>query len=650
MYFQKRIRIEYRPDIDGLRGLAVTSVILFHLFPEFFPGGFIGVDFFFVISGYLISSILFIEIDQQHFSLQDFYARRIRRIFPALILVMTATLLAGYPLLLSNEYQHLGKHALAGSTFTSNFTLWYESGYFDLESYTKPFLHLWSLAIEEQFYIFWPIFIWIMWRLNLNRLLWVFGILLASFICNVALANINPIADFYSPLTRFWELLLGALLPLLAFNHSQSRQNFYALLGAILGILGILLISKDRNFPGFWALLPTLSAFFLILAGKDSWINSRLLCSRSLVWLGLISYPLYLWHWSLISLSYILNNGMPSMQWRASLLLISVVLSIGTYLAIEKPIRFGLNKRFNTYACTGGLFFVGLFGLWILTSHGLPNRHPKYELIAKARNEWGYPGNLKPFIYRNMKFYEEKSMENDEVLYIGDSNIEQYYPRIENVIKKNPDKTYSAIFATIPGCTPLVNVKTGENDVCQKHMEATLQLAITRPSIKRVVIGGLWYWLDNRNYTFATDEKLPIKMGSKGYDLAMASLSNYIAILTANKKEVTIVLNIPMGAELAPEHILERNLFRFPQVFQLRSSQVSLSKLEEQYAVIKKDLTNIALENKIGLIDPTKFLCVNDVCSGFRDDFDPIYKDAVHLRSSYAKNYATFIDLTILKN
>src|ERR1700733_4490859 len=213
---------KYRPDIDGLRAIAVVLVVYFHAFPDAMPGGFVGVDIFFVISGFLITGIIVRELDQQRFGLLAFYARRIRRIFPALIVVLGATLVLGWLWMLPAAYAQLSADVFASAAFVSNIALWLQSGYFDIASGKKPLLHLWSLGIEEQFYLFWPLILMLAarWRLNILAVASVIGI--ASFILNVALIGPGPGATFYLPFTRAWELLAGAAL---ACGWHQLRQT-----------------------------------------------------------------------------------------------------------------------------------------------------------------------------------------------------------------------------------------------------------------------------------------------------------------------------------------------------------------------------------------------------------------------------------------
>lgn len=205
-------KLNYRPDIDGLRALAVMLVVGFHMFPNILVNGFIGVDIFFVISGYLITGIILEGLHSKKFNFLEFYARRIRRIFPSLILVLCACFFAGWFILFKEEYAQLGLHILGGGGFFSNWILLLESGYFDNAGHTKPLLHLWSLSIEEQFYIAWPLVLWFGYRRKWNILRVTIGIAAASLFLNVIEINFNPTTTFYLPFTRFWELLFGALL------------------------------------------------------------------------------------------------------------------------------------------------------------------------------------------------------------------------------------------------------------------------------------------------------------------------------------------------------------------------------------------------------------------------------------------------------
>lgn len=335
----------YRPDIDGLRAVAVLSVVGFHAFPDLLPGGFIGVDIFFVISGYLISSIIFKGLDGGYFSFKEFYARRARRIFPALILVLVATLVFGWLVLLPDELQKLGLHAAAGAGFVANLALIGEAGYFDNSADAKPLLHLWSLGIEEQFYIVFPLLMWAIWKTRIKVIYVLAAAVFLSFYANIYLVSRLPVEAFYSPISRFWELIVGSLLAWLTIYHkpavNKASANVCSALGAGLLVCGLVFIREDMSFPGYWALMPTLGAALLIGAGPGAGLNQRVLSSSVVVWFGLISYSLYLWHWPLLSFARIIYNAPPPLDVRIALVLAAIGLAWLSLQFVEKPFRFG---------------------------------------------------------------------------------------------------------------------------------------------------------------------------------------------------------------------------------------------------------------------------------------------------------------------
>ena len=372
----------YRPDIDGLRAIAVSAVVIHHAFPEWFPGGFIGVDIFFVISGYLISSIILANLARNRFSFADFYARRVKRIFPALFLVLAFTLVYGWFVLLPLEYKAVGKHAVAGSFFVSNFAFWQEAGYFDATAVEKPLLHLWSLAIEEQFYMFWPLVLVVLHRVGLPKRLWILVLLLASLAFNLWLVRQDLNSAFYNPLGRFWEMMMGAFLAAsrpsadAPAGGSGTKAQWLSSLGIVLLVAVMIQLDPERRFPGGWAFAGTLATCLLIAAGPRGWFNRHVLSSKPMVWIGLISYPLYLWHWPLLAYPHIENSGPPPALQQAGWVLLAVLLAWLTYRLVETPIRFGAWRkfRFTTVALSTGVAMTGLTGFTIYKQEGQPER------------------------------------------------------------------------------------------------------------------------------------------------------------------------------------------------------------------------------------------------------------------------------------
>ncbi|SFD16607.1 acyltransferase family protein [Massilia yuzhufengensis] len=381
--------LAYRRDIDGLRAVAVLAVVIFHAFPAVLRGGFIGVDIFFVISGFLISSILLRELQQGVFSFAGFYARRVKRIFPALILVIAACLAFGWLALFPDEYEQLGKHVVGGAGFAANFFYWAQVGYFDTASDTKPLLHLWSLGIEEQFYILWPVVLLAAWRLRLNLLMVAAVLAMVSFAVNVGFIAQHPTATFYSPASRAWELLLGAGLACLHARPAGSglgkwSPNLVAWTGVALLAAGLALITRERHFPGWFALLPALGALLLIGAGPQAWFNRVVLSNRLMVWVGLISYPLYLWHWPLLSFAQIIESREPSPAIRAGAVLLAILLAWLTYRVMERPLRAGA-ARGKVAALCALMLAIAATGAYIYLNGGLPGRKPVQDNLANHK-------------------------------------------------------------------------------------------------------------------------------------------------------------------------------------------------------------------------------------------------------------------------
>ncbi|MES2400325.1 MAG: acyltransferase family protein [Pseudomonadota bacterium] len=369
----------YRPDIDGLRAVAILTVLGFHFFPAIVTGGFIGVDIFFVISGYLISGILREQLEENRFSLMGFYSRRITRIFPALILVLLACFVYGWFSLLATDFKQLGKHIAGGAAFISNFQLLNETGYFAGAIETKPLLHLWSLSIEEQYYLVWPLLLWFAFRRGWNLIAVVLVLLVGSFALNITTVQTSPSAAFYLPQTRFWELFSGAALACVRWRANPLAPSLVtrcfnaqaqAIAGSSLIIAGLVFIKADQNFPGWWALLPTLGTVLLLSAGPKAFINHRFLANRGMVATGLISYPLYLWHWPLLSFWKIQSASKPSVESLLLVLCLSIVLAGLTYWLVERPFRFGKWRTGKAFWLFIAVLIIGAAGLQGYTSNG----------------------------------------------------------------------------------------------------------------------------------------------------------------------------------------------------------------------------------------------------------------------------------------
>lgn len=403
--------LKYRADIDGLRAIAVLAVVAYHAFPKKIQGGFIGVDIFFIISGFLISTILFQSLDAGNYSTLDFYRRRIKRIFPALLLVLTSTLLFGWFFLLTDEYRQLGKHVAGGAGFISNLLLWGEAGYFDASADTKPLLHLWSLAVEEQFYIFWPLILAATWKKHWNLLIIVI-LAFASFVINLFYVGENATAAFYSPLSRFWELMIGSMLAYVLLYKPQlveKYKNIQSAAGFSLLAVGLVLIDHSRQFPGWWALLPTLGATLIISAGPTAFLNRHVLSSRLFVWFGLISYPLYLWHWPIFSFLHIVVSASPTRNNKLVAIALSILLAWLTYRLIEKPLRAPAVGHRATVSLAMIMAVVGTAGYFVFFNGGMEGTG--YRMAGKNEFSRYFENSYPEWHYTKTQGMEEKYRE-----------------------------------------------------------------------------------------------------------------------------------------------------------------------------------------------------------------------------------------------
>jgi peptidoglycan/LPS O-acetylase OafA/YrhL len=484
----------YRPDIDGLRAIAVLLVMWFHAFPEAMPGGFIGVDIFFVISGFLITGILVRELDQQRFSLLGFYMRRIRRIFPALILVLGVTLVLGWLWMLPAAYAQLSADVFASAAFVSNIALLLQSGYFDIESGRKPLLHLWSLGIEEQFYLFWPLILMLAARLRLSLLAVASVIGLASFALNVALIGSDPVATFYLPFTRAWELLAGAVLACgwHQLRHSGAASNWRAAIGLLLIAVAAGILDSKSAFPGWWAVLPVAGAA-LLLSAPAAWGCRHLLSSPAMVRIGLISYPLYLWHWPLLVFFGIIKFAPLTLLERVLVVGLSFALAWLTYRLVEIPFRFGRPTRLRVAALCSGMVLVALAGGVIVEGRGFDFRlPPEIRDMTEVRTDsskWRFHQCLLDLSHE-MSFADSCVDRNRRPLILlwGDSTAGALLPGLR---KAQETRDFGIAQFTSNSCIPALNTDVAGVPNCRAINDKVLALARNiKPDI--VLLHSTW--------------------------------------------------------------------------------------------------------------------------------------------------------------
>jgi peptidoglycan/LPS O-acetylase OafA/YrhL len=645
-----------RRDLDGLRAIAILSVLGYHAFGGAVPGGYVGVDVFFVISGFLISSIIFVALKQGSFSFIDFYSRRARRIFPALIVVLIAVMLIGSYSLLPDEFAQLGKHVAAGAAFVANVVLYRESGYFDHAAELKPLLHLWSLGVEEQFYLFWPLVLVLAWRVRRVSVL-IIALGLVSFALNVLRIRGHEMSTFYLPFSRLWELLAGGLLayrgqrhgPLVSGKEKRLDPNVASLVGLALIVIAVFGLQRTMLYPGWWALLPIVGTCALIWAGEAAWVNRALLGARPMVFIGLISYPLYLWHWPLLSFERIVDPDHMTSAVRFALLAAAFVLAWLTYRLAEIPIRINRRKGFAAIAMTMLIAVIGVFGF--LSARGdLRPRSAQFGLdkLVAAAAARAYPGpNLHP-VGHGWSALMRQGTNRSTVLFIGDSFIEQYYPRIDQVLQEDPQGTRSVIYASSGGCLPIPGVTEIHHALCATLIQQATEYA-TQPEVKAVVIGANWlgYFLpQNRDprydYRIAMDSG-----GAQRIDEPMASaralsqLSTMISKLRKAGKSVYLILPSANELRFDPRRMIERSWGNMS--FSINAPIIARSTLIGSMEPIRSELKATSVASGSNLLDPMDTLCAK-MCSALLEDGVPIYMDGDHLNPEYVRREVRFLD------
>lgn len=636
---------KYRPDIDGLRAIAVLSVVLYHAFPSLIRGGFVGVDIFFVISGFLISTIIISNLENNRFSFTEFYARRVKRIFPALLLVLISSYVAGWHILFADEYKQLGKHIAGGAGFISNFLLWDESGYFDTTAEIKPLLHLWSLGIEEQFYIFWPLILWAAWKVRLNLLTLTILFFSISLVWNIEHIASDPVSTFYLPAARSWELLAGCILAYLTLHpgkwptkltrHLQpllgkiiyapnvtppgtTLRDVQSILGAMLLLTGFCFTTSKSAFPGWWALLPTTGAVLIISAGSAAWFNRTILASRLFVWIGLISFPLYLWHWPLLTFARIVESQEPAPQIRIAAVAASVILAWLTYRVVERPLRSG-DSAFKTPILLALMVLVGIAGYVTYHRDGLSFR-PNIRSAERINSQfvgpiWKYTQNktcLDKYPFKDADNYSywfcmASSEAAPTVLLIGNSYANQIYSGFVDhpVLNKNSilsigdcDLARGSEGPAIPGNkTPCIG------DGPARQLELIERIVSKNDSIEYVIIDGLSY-TPNAEY--------------------IANLEKLVSTYASHNKKIII---------FHPHFRLDYDIkacFARPLKAPQKNCEMPVEaaeKLRTSFAPLIAAIT--AKHPAVKFFDQNQLFCDGKKCSMIKDGM-PLYRDEYH--------------------
>lgn len=639
-------RANYRADIDGLRAVAVIAVILFHAFPGKMPGGFVGVDVFFVISGFLITGIIYNNLKKGSFSFYDFWARRIRRILPALLFVIIAVFIAGWFYLLPTEFETLKSHIKWGLAFAANFKLNSEVGYFDVSADLKPLLHLWSLAIEEQFYLIWPAIMFVCSRRRLNLLTSTILLASASFFCRKLFLHTGE-ASFYMPWTRFWELLIGAVIAIYYEDYSAQFVKYFEIyekrirpfflkdadaakgfkvVREILSCLGISLITyacfkfdKSTPFPSKMTFIPVVGASLLIIAGRDAWFNKNILSSRPMVFVGLISFPLYLWHWPLLSYLRIIQ-GDPSWEFKLIAVGFSFCLAVFTYYSIESVMRFELGK----FHWRAPALLIVASALILVTKYSHIDPYSiKFgvEKINSAIDTWVFPTpkmTIKEFP-NGLPYYEISTENSKKVLLIGNSHMCQWAPAFEKIASID-NHFPTVLFVDVSGCEGPI-----PRPAIQKTYDQIKDLILSGEDFESIFWASHWKGFEKE-----------IQAGLVDGLLDAASKRN---------QRIFLILDYPEGPEFDPRSMIRRKLsggFELGPSFISKNEAIQRQKKETELLVPRVQHFGAKL------INPIESLCHNDKCPIRDADGYPLYKDSHHFGPYASTKHLTFIQEKIL--
>ncbi|MDR7145314.1 acyltransferase family protein [Rhizobium sp. BE258] len=522
--------MKYRPEIDGLRAIAVIPVVLFHAGVSGFPGGYIGVDIFFVISGYLITRIIDESLSQGRFSIGEFYERRFRRIVPALLFFVLLTTVIAWFVLLPSFLEDYAKSLLSVGTFTSNIYFWKFSGYFENSAHLRPLLHTWSLAVEEQFYIVMPLALWLISPLRRSSRLIVVALAAAvSFALSIYATSVAPTANFFLLPTRSWELLVGSMLAI-----GKVKNPFGQPVNSLIGLSGLALIgfavtsySEATPFPGFAAIAPCLGAACIIYSGgRNSSLADRILSLSPIVFIGQISYSLYLAHWPVTVFLRYATLEEPSPWHALAIVILSLALAVFSWRFVESPFRsntFTWSRASVIGASLGSLAVLTLAGYVGVANSGFKNRFPDYQIAVEARakdvaalvssTNGAAPAAL---TWRNGTcfFEDDNTFENWDskscvltsgsgpvTLLWGDSYAAHYAPGLA----ANAPLIGSTVYQyTEAGCPPILAYYSYARPRCQDFNRKALEI-VDALNVKTVILSGRWVDLQLRGLDLLQD-------------------------------------------------------------------------------------------------------------------------------------------------
>jgi peptidoglycan/LPS O-acetylase OafA/YrhL len=638
--------MKFRYDINALRALAVTAVVLFHYKVDFIPGGFVGVDVFFVISGYLMTSIIMRRLAKSKFSIWEFYHDRAKRIVPGLLAMCFVLLAAGYLFLEPATYHYLGSTSIAALLFFSNFRFWEATGYFEPQSDVKWLLHTWSLSVEWQFYLAYPIILLGLYKFDKTRrhivpILWSMALL--SFLSCVWLSTNGPASAFYLLPPRAWELIAGAIVAL-QFANDGRRYSAPLLASGFLFIgISIALYDKNLPWPYYWGLLPVVGTCFVIAANRA---DAPIFRNKLIQTIGLWSYSTYLWHWPVaVAALYLGFATTTPFKIAAEIVIVAAILGAGgLLLSLARKFietRPAENRRPELIWGASALGLTLAFAVTITINQGLTNRRPdgdrEYLAYQTALHDWDYPdacngmdasGNLRPC---------RLGLGNDRgVLVIGDSFAMQIYSRFVEIASRDPDSSYT--FVASPACPPLPGIRTVDDRFkCNGFAEKAMQFAEAR-HFARIMLVSNWYGYFNPAdgwMCFETGGGCRLERDPESFypllDAAFAGLRFRLLELKNRGTEIVIVGATPSGRWNVPTELAKR---RFLGMDTTDIEYIDRATFDDRAYPVKSRLMALATSLGEKFVDPLAFLCDQQRCPTVDSEGVPYFKDDCHYRST----------------
>jgi len=609
------LSVDYRRDIDGLRAFAVVPVLLFHAGIKLFSGGYVGVDVFFVISGYLITKILFQELKQGKFSLVAFYERRVRRLFPSMLVMLVLTTLVSIFYLTPSELADYGKMMLASVFFLANILLYFRSDYFSDASDVNPLLHMWSLAVEEQFYIFFPLMLFVSYKLLKRHTHYVLLVLaMLSFLIGYVLLDYDASLTFYAFPTRAWELLIGSLLALECFPPIKTMllKQLASLLGFFLIMFGFTLFSEHTRFPGFNAIVPTCGAALLIYTGGGAQHTAveKLLSLKPIVFIGLISYPLYLFHWPALLFGNLALQNVDEPIKLILILALTFFLAYFSYFYVESYVRHGRFFKSQKQILSFGVMSmasISAIAVTFMLTKGFPERYgmdenfyANVELMIQRSQLHSRVGEC----YFGSK-YSIKSFNKDscllrtspstlDVLLIGDSHAAQLYPALA---KKLQNIRLSQLNSG--GCRALLGVITRDDANCRAARDYWFNVIIPNNDWDTIIVASQWQSSD------------------------MPDLNRTLNFLQRHARKIIL---IGPGVEYYG---------RLPELYKvsqyLHAESIYANKLKHERFKLDREMEQMSLQRGVNYISITKTICQSEICLASTPSGDVMQLDASHL-------------------